>query len=344
MTGFASVTREDERAAIAVTIRALNHRHLDLQLRIPQSLGAIESDVRALVARRVARGRIELSLSLQVRQTPGVEVEFNEVFGVALEAALSRARAQGLVTGALAPGDLLRLPQALTIRERASEPDEAAQLELAERARAAIDDALVDLDVMRTREGDHLRADLDERRTAVADLVERIVVAADEGRAAMEARLTERVRELRTELQADETAVAQEIVRMAARSDISEEVSRFRGHVSHWVTLADSAEPCGRKLDFLLQEMNREGVESRRPPRLGAHHLGEGRTREDARASAECRIRGAACCSSCRRRQAPARRRWSSVSSMARQGSGCLAPTHRARRARARRTAWTIIL
>src|SRR5256885_231759 len=160
MTGFASIAREDERATVAVTIRALNHRYLDLQLRVPQSLAALESDIRALVSRHVARGRVELSISLQLRQTPGVEVEFNDDFGRALEAALEQARA--------------------------------------------------------------------------------------------------RVRELRAELQADEAAVAQEIVRMAARSDISEEVARFRAHVSHWVTLADSAEPCGRKLDFLLQEMNRE--------------------------------------------------------------------------------------
>ena len=89
-------------------------------------------------------------------------------------------------------------------------------------------------------------------------IVERVAVAADEGRGAVEQRLAERVRQLREDLQADENAVAQEIVRMASRSDISEEVARFRGHVSHWVTLADSAEPCGRKLDFLLQEMNRE--------------------------------------------------------------------------------------
>src|SRR5262249_8258444 len=75
---------------------------------------------------------------------------------------------------------------------------------------------------------------------------------------AVEQRLAERVHQLRLDLQADENAVAQEIVRIAARSDISEEVTRFRGHVSHWVTLADAAEPCGRKLDFLLQEMNRE--------------------------------------------------------------------------------------
>ena len=258
MTGFASVTREDDRATIAVTIRALNHRHLDVQLRVPATCAAIENDVRALVSKHVARGRVELSLSLQLRQSPGVEVEFNEAFGAALEIALGQARARGLVAGALTPGDLLRLPQALTIRERQIEADDAVQLEIASRVRQTVDEVLADLDTMRSREGDHLRTDLDERRTLVADLVERVAVAADEGRAAVEERLRERVRELRADLQADETAVAQEIVRMAARSDISEELARFRAHVSHWVTLADSAEPCGRKLDFLLQEMNRE--------------------------------------------------------------------------------------
>jgi uncharacterized protein (TIGR00255 family) len=258
MTGFAAVTREDDRATIAVTIRALNHRYLDLQLRVPQSLAALETDVRALVGRRVARGRVELSLSVQLRQTPGVDVEFNEDFGRALDRALDQARARGLVTGQLTPGDLLRLPQAITIRERQSEADESLMPDVAARARLAVDDALAELDSMRAREGDHVRADLDQRLLLVADLVERIAGAADRGREAMEQRLAERVRLLRTDLQADEAAVAQEIVRMAARSDISEEVTRFRGHVSHWVTLADGAEPCGRKLDFLLQEMNRE--------------------------------------------------------------------------------------
>ena len=66
------------------------------------------------------------------------------------------------------------------------------------------------------------------------------------------------LRQVPFDLQADEAAVAQEIVRTAARSDISEEVARFRGHVAHWLTLADAAEPCGRKLDFLAQEFNRE--------------------------------------------------------------------------------------
>jgi len=258
MTGFAALTREDERATIAVTIRAVNHRYLDLQLRSPQSLAAIESEIRTLVAKYVARGRIELSVSLQLRQTAGVDVEFNEEFGRALETALEQARARGLVTGALTPGDLLRLPQAITIRDRQPTDDESWQADVAAQARETVGHALVDLDSMRSREGDHLRADLDARRAYVADLVERIAAAADDGRQAMEQRISDRVRELRTELQADENAVAQEIVRMAARSDISEEVERFRAHVSHWTALADSTEPCGRKLDFLLQEMNRE--------------------------------------------------------------------------------------
>jgi len=253
MTGFASVTREEERGTVSVTIRALNHRYLDLQLRVPQTLAGIEGEIRALVGKRVARGRVELGVSVQLRHAPEVDVEFNDAFGRALEAALARARENGLVTGALTPGDLLRLPQAITIREHAAALEEAGEA-VAASARLAVETALADLDSMRAREGDHQRADLDQRRA----FVERIAVAADEGRAGMEQRLQERVAELRRDLQIDEAAVAQEIVRFASRSDISEEVARFRAHVSHWSTLADSTEPCGRKLDFLLQEMNRE--------------------------------------------------------------------------------------
>jgi uncharacterized protein (TIGR00255 family) len=258
MTGFSSIAREDDRATLAVTMRSVNHRHLDVQLRLPQSMAGLESDVRAAVSRRIARGRVEVAVSLQVRLAPVVDVEFNQEFGRALESAIQQAREAGLVTGVLSPGDLLRLPQALTIRERQAPPDDDTMAGLQEFVRQAVEEALADLESMRAREGDHVRGDLDQRRDAVAGLVERIALAADEGRAALEARMTERVAELRTQLQADETAVAQEIVRLAARSDISEEVTRFRGHVQHWVALADGPEPCGRKLDFLLQEMNRE--------------------------------------------------------------------------------------
>ena len=258
MTGFASLTHEDERATIGITVRAVNHRFLDLQLRIPQSLADLEPRVRALLQKRLARGRIELAISMQVRQASAPSVELNAEFVNALAAVIEQAKGQGLVSGQLTPGDLLRLPQAVTIRERPVEADPALEALLASSVEAAVEQALLDLDAMRTREGTHLRADLDGRKDLLASVIERLREAADQGRVTLEARLHERVREISEQLPVDQAMVAQEIVRIAGRSDISEEVTRFRAHVAHWNALSDADEPCGRKLDFLLQEMNRE--------------------------------------------------------------------------------------
>jgi uncharacterized protein (TIGR00255 family) len=258
MTGFASLTHEDERATIAVTVRAVNHRFLDLQIRIPQSIGDVEARVRALLQKWLARGRVELGISVQVRNAAAPTVELNQDFVSALAAAIEQARGQGLVAGLLTPGDLLRLPQAVTVRERSAESDPAADGRLAASIVAAVEQALGELDAMRVREGGHLQRDLETRRQMLAELIERLRMAADEGRVGLEARLRERIEELRLELPIDQAMIAQEIVRAAARSDISEEVTRFRAHLAHWVVLVEGAEPCGRKLDFLLQEMNRE--------------------------------------------------------------------------------------
>ncbi len=258
MTGFASLTHEDERATIGVTVRAVNHRFLDIQLRIPQSLGEAEPRVRALLQKRLARGRVELQISVQLRTPATPSVELNEEFANALSAAIDRARDRGLVVGALTPGDLLRLPQAISVRDRAAEPDPQADAQLAASVEAAVEQALADLDAMRVREGGHLRTDLDGRKDSLDAFIARVAAAADEGRTSFEARLQERVREISLDLPVDEAMIAQEIVRMAQRSDISEEVTRFRAHLAHWDALTDGPEPCGRKLDFLLQEMNRE--------------------------------------------------------------------------------------
>ena len=118
--------------------------------------------------------------------------------------------------------------------------------------------ALDDLDAMRSREGSYLRTDLDARRRELASLYDRVSQAAAAGLEGLQNRLIERVRELRADALADESTIAQEIAKFVGRSDITEEVVRFRGHLEHWQALSDSSEPCGRKLDFLLQEMNRE--------------------------------------------------------------------------------------
>ena len=257
MTGFSSLTRDDELATITVTVKSVNHRFLDLQLRTPPSLAGIEGKVRALVQQRVARGRVEVSISVQQRRIPALEVDLNEAFLEALGGALDRARERGHIAGTMTPGDLLRFPQALTIREK-QEAAEGADEQVAARVEEAVGAAIVEMDAMRAKEGEFLRADLDARRTLLGDLFERLYTGSEAGMDALRGRLEERVRELRADALADEALVAQEIAKFVGRSDITEEVVRFRGHLEHWKTLSDGPEPCGRKLDFLLQEMNRE--------------------------------------------------------------------------------------
>jgi uncharacterized protein (TIGR00255 family) len=258
MTGFASLTHEDDRATIGVTVRTVNHRFLDIQLRIPQSLADLEPRVRSLLQKRLGRGRVELAVTVQLRTTSIPTVELNEDFANALAAAMDRARERGLVAGTLTPGDLLRLPQAITVRDRPVETDPVVEAAVAASLDAAIEQALGELEAMRAREGAHLRADLDARRAMLADFIESLRTAAETGRRELEGRLHDRVAEMMTQLPVDQAMVAQEIVRTAARSDITEEVTRFRAHLAHWAALTEGIEPCGRKLDFLIQEMNRE--------------------------------------------------------------------------------------
>jgi uncharacterized protein (TIGR00255 family) len=257
MTGFASLTREFEAATISATIKSVNHRFLDVQLRIPASIAPLETKLRTLVQKRVARGRVEIVVGVQQRRAATLDVELNEEFLTALGGAIERARQQGYVAGEMTPGDLLRFPQALAIRERITEADADLAL-LTPLVENTVDAALDELDAMRNTEGSYLRTDLDARRTLLGELFERVAGAADQGMEGLQARLHERVRELRADALTDEALIAQEIAKFVGRSDITEEVVRFRGHLDHWQALSDGPEPCGRKLDFLLQEMNRE--------------------------------------------------------------------------------------
>ena len=258
MTGFASATHEGEGATTSVTVKSVNHRFLDLQLRVPSSLAAAENALRGQIQQRLARGRVEVTVTVQARRVTTPVVELDEAFAGRLAAAIERAREIGVVGGMLQPGDLLRFPQALAVREApvASPEDEAAQLKRG--AETALGAALEALDAMRRREGELLQADLDGRRSTLAAAIERVAEAAAQGQGILRTRLHERVGDLGSGLALDPAAVAQEVVRFVARSDISEELVRFRAHLVHWNDLAGGPEPCGRKLDFLLQEMNRE--------------------------------------------------------------------------------------
>ena len=256
MTGFASLTREDEALTVSVTVRSVNHRYLDLQVHLPPGLLRLESSIRDEAQRRLARGRVEMRIAVRRRSRPPVEVEVDEELIAALVEVAARPDVKRATGGHWTVGDLLGFPQVVTVAERTAELADDADVETA--VTNAVAEALGELDRMRTNEGAHLRADLDERLVALGRLIDRIEQGAGDGAEALGQRLAARLAEIGPDVRADQAALAQEVVRFVARSDIHEELTRLRAHVSHWAALADASEPCGRKLDFLLQEMNRE--------------------------------------------------------------------------------------
>ena len=256
MTGFASLAHDDEQVSLTVTVRSVNHRYLDAHVRVPAAFAELEQDLRGLVQQHAARGRVELTLTVQLKIDSPVELDLNERLAEALVAAGEQARLRGWVESGLTAGELLRFPQAVTVRELPADRD--AWRAICARVSETVDEALADLDRMRRREGEFLRTDLAERAAAVGALVDRIVADAEAGADALRERLAARIDDLGGAVRAEPELVAQEVVRWAARSDIHEEVARLRGHLEHLAELAEASAPCGRKLDFLVQEMNRE--------------------------------------------------------------------------------------
>jgi len=258
MTGFASVGSEGDDEKVQVTIKSVNHRFLDVALKVPQSLGGVEARVRALIQQKLTRGRVELALLAESTSVPEWQVVIDDVLLERLAAAVEAVRARGLVSGSLSASDVLRLPGVLDIRPHGAEAAAGVAVSLVVRIEETVIRAIDALIEMRETEGRFLGADLDARLATIGGYVGDLEREAAIGQQALEARLRERLAGLPADLRADTVAVAQEVVRFISRSDIDEEVVRMRSHLDHWRGLAAGPEPCGRKLDFLVQEMNRE--------------------------------------------------------------------------------------
>jgi len=259
MTGFAAAGREEGGDKVQVTLKAVNHRFLDVAIKAPHALAALEGTVKGLVQRRLTRGRIEISVFVESTTPPEREVVVDEALVDRLAAALASVRQRGAISGGLTASDVLRLPQAVEIRARAGEREPGAVAPaVAALVEAVVGEALDALVGMRETEGAILDRDLRARLEAMGAYVDALERLGRAGQADLEARLRTRLAELPADLQLDPASVAQEVVRFVARSDIEEELVRLRGHFEHWRALAGGPEPCGRKLDFLVQEMNRE--------------------------------------------------------------------------------------
>ncbi|RMG56834.1 MAG: YicC family protein [Gammaproteobacteria bacterium] len=249
MTGFARVERETGSGRLAWELRSVNHRYLEVSPRLPEEFRPLEPQVRERLSRRLARGKVEASLRWQPAPELQARIEVNEPLLKALIETVEQvdgwlrnpARIDGL--------SLLQWPGALREAELDMQP-------LFEQALEALDEAIDALLAHRAREGARLAELLRERARAIADLVQALRARRDTLMAGLREKLLARLQGL--DLEADPQRLEQELAYIAQRLDVDEELDRLDSHLAELEQALQAEEPVGRRLDFLMQEFNRE--------------------------------------------------------------------------------------
>jgi len=248
MTGYGRAQGE---AGLGVEIRTVNHRHLDVNCRLPKAWGALESEVKGAVAQHFNRGRVELSVVFErSAEHSGFQVDQAVVAGY-LRAVESLP--QGGPTRTLDVATLLTLPGAVVPSMTQLEPEEGRQPLL-----SAVSEACEAVMVMRRREGVALAEELTSRMDGIEEAVSRVAERRPVVVAEALQRLRARVADLVDDVELDEDRLAHEIALLADRTDISEEITRLGSHMVQFREALQGGKPVGRTMDFLVVEMNRE--------------------------------------------------------------------------------------
>jgi uncharacterized protein (TIGR00255 family) len=248
MTGFARRERQFPWGLLAWEIKTVNHRFLELGCRLPEEFRAAESDFRAAVAAAVKRGKVECALHFK----PTVTAAALEVDGELLASLTLRAQQIAVQAGNAARInvlDLLRWPGVIRDATRDAAPMIAA-------AQGLLAEALSDLSRSRDSEGGRLRDALEQRCAGLIELAQRVSDRLPEIRTRMRTKLLDRIAQLAADV--DQGRIEQELAILAQRLDVDEEIDRLRGHVTEVRKTFEGPEPAGRRLDFLMQELNRE--------------------------------------------------------------------------------------
>jgi len=248
MTGFARRERQFPWGLLSWELKTVNHRFLEMSCRLPEEFRAGESEFRQAIAAAVRRGKVECGLHFK----PVIASDALELDGELLDALTARARQVAAQAGAAARIDvldLIRWPGVIRDATRDSAPMITAAL-------ALLGEALAELTRSRDSEGGRLRDALEQRCDGLIEFSARVADRLPEVRARMRAKLLDRIAQLVKE--ADHDRLEQELAILAQRLDVDEELERLRGHVLEVRKTFAGQEPAGRRLDFLMQELNRE--------------------------------------------------------------------------------------
>ncbi len=252
MTGYARARRHTSHGELTLSVKSVNHRGLDLHFHMPPDFDAFENAMRTTLKQKVGRGHVEVRASL-ARTRDGAEGALNRPLLAAWLAAFQKASEEFDLACQPDLNGALRIP-GMFLEPAGADPDPEFQNELL----AALEEALVAFNTFREREGAEIRKILLERNANIAEAAIRIGQIREGALPGFQVRLTERLGELLKSVSIEPQRLAQEVAILADRSDIHEEVARLGIHSRHLDELLDQGGELGKKLDFLLQEMNRE--------------------------------------------------------------------------------------
>jgi uncharacterized protein (TIGR00255 family) len=257
MTGFAQARVEREGSAVRINLRSVNHRFLDLHLRMPDGFEVYESRIRQAIRNRLRRGHVDVNIYYEAGGTGAIEV--NHEIAESYLKAVERLRKEFSVKTEPDLVSLLRLPGVVAAPGTAGElQSEEKQERLGAQVEACLEQALNKLEAMRRLEGQSLLAEMQGFLGRIGSRTSEIEILTERVRPAIANRLEIRLGELMKGVQVDPLRLAQEASILAERSDVSEELARLRSHVEQFGKLLTGAGEAGKKLDFLLQEMQRE--------------------------------------------------------------------------------------
>jgi len=249
MTGYAVKTRDIERGSLQIELKSVNSRYLDFHFRIGEELRALEMPLRELLSGRISRGKVECRLSFNAATAKAEQLELNDSLLATLTALNARVRTEMPEARALSVNDVLRWPGMFGDQSI----DFAA---MAPQVLALAGEALDDFTATRGREGEKLAAMIVARVEAMRDIVRRVAPRIPEAQALFADKLRQRLQEALGN--ASDDRIMQEVAVFATRIDVAEELSRLSTHLDEVLRVLKQGGASGKRLDFLMQELNRE--------------------------------------------------------------------------------------
>ena len=253
MTGFGRDSINENGRSFVVEVKSVNHRYLDLNIKMPRSFLALEEKIREIISKKVNRGKVDVYINMKVFERDDIEAVLNKSLLDSYLKCLYTIRDEFNVRDDISVVNTARLPEVIGLEQREDDLDA-----IWESIRKPLENALDEFISMREREGTKLKEDIDEKCNVIEEylaLVETKTSAVVED---YRARLNERIKQLVDENNYDESRVAMEIAIFADKCCIDEEVVRLKSHITQVRETIGMNEAIGRKLDFIVQEMNRE--------------------------------------------------------------------------------------